>query len=72
MSKITRATLKSFIRKNKDNLFIHCKRTFNGMTDGVDYIKDSRFREIKETEDMNDMTLGIEGVWCVGSSRDYF
>jgi len=33
--KITKATLKMFIRKNKDNLFLEVKSDFDGMVDCV-------------------------------------
>lgn len=33
--KITRATIKSFVKKNKDQLYISNKSDFDGMVDGV-------------------------------------
>jgi len=33
--KITRTTLKSFIKKNSDNLFVKVESSFDGMTDCV-------------------------------------
>lgn len=68
--KITAATVKSFIKKNRANLFINVKSDFDGMTDSVERRTDG-FKKAKE-EAHHEATLGIEGVWFVGSSRDYF
>lgn len=69
--KITRATLKSFITKNKENLFILCKSTFDGMTDCIQPIKQVPHKATF-TNKFVKHTLGINGVWLVGSSRDWF
>lgn len=78
--KPTLATLKAFIRKNRSNLQIMCKSSFDCMTDCVEQNDNAAFRPIKPYDDIhgvfkiNDMeknTLGIAGVWLVGSSRDY-
>lgn len=72
--KPTIATLKSFIRKNRPNLLINVKSTFDGMTDCVQPRQDG-FIPIKAHEynqNENDTnTLGIAGVWLVGGSRDW-
>ena len=70
--KITRATIKSFIRKNKDNLYIKTQSSFNGMTDGVDPCYDQSITKAGKTEKNNKYNLGIPGAWFVGSSRDRF
>jgi len=57
MKKITKATFKSFIKKNEGKLFIQCVSSFDGIFDGVEYVHD---------------TLGYNGIWLVGGSRDYF
>lgn len=67
--KITRAIFKSFIKG--PGLFIKQISSFNGMTDGIDSIKDD-FNEIKSVDLQRQNTLGIKGLWLVGSSRDYF
>ena len=74
MKKITRATFKSFVKKNRNNLLINCKSRFDGMTDCVEHSRDSKFEEVKDTElkFQNDYNLGVNGIWLVGSSRDYF
>ena len=78
MSKPTLATLKAFIRKNSDNLLIKCNSSFDGMTDCVQENRNAAFRPITphkpgvfKIEDSNSNTLGISGVWLVGSSRDH-
>jgi len=73
--KITRATFKSFIKKNMENLFILNKADFDGMQDCVTECKGTpRKAEFKspENEYALENTLGIKGVWLVGDSRDYF
>ena len=73
--RITRATFKSFIEKNKGNLFICVKSKFNGMIDSVENIKDlPRKCEYEDNTQAHhfEYTLGIKGIWLVGDSRDYF
>jgi len=69
--KITLATIKSFVKKNKEKLFINVTSEFDGMIDGISSCKDG-FQKAKLTESNNKNTLGINGAWFVGSSRDYF
>jgi hypothetical protein len=69
--KITIATVKSFVRKNIDGLFINVKSKFDGMTDCVESRHDG-FGKAAKTEDHKDHTLGVSGAWFVGGSRDYF
>ena len=71
--KITRATFKSFIKNNK-NLFLNNKSSFDGMVDGVMPIHDGFKPAVLTTRHENSFkyNLGIEGVWLVGSSRDWF
>lgn len=72
--KITKATFKSFIRKNADKLYIMNLSDFDPMTDCVQQTDSAGFREVKPStlEHANSHTLGIAGVWLVGQSRDYF
>ena len=63
--KITMATLKSFINKSTE-LFVEELSSFNGMTDCVESVKSKIQKVSKEN------AIGHQGVWCVGSSRDYF
>ncbi len=69
MSKPTLATLKSFIRKNAGNLVINVTSSFDGMTDCCESQKGG-FRPAVATQSHTEHTLGIEGAWIVGQSRD--
>jgi hypothetical protein len=68
--KITKATFKSFIKKNIDGLYINVKSKFDGMTDMCE-AQNGGF--VKATADNRDYclenTLGIEGLWLVGSGH---
>lgn len=70
MAKITKATFKSFIRKNAGNLHVKVRSRFDGMTDCIQPIKDGYTPA--EPDRFPENTLGIKGVWLVGNSRDYF
>jgi hypothetical protein len=75
MAKITKATFKSFIKKNRENLFVRMDSKFDGMYDSVEYIKGACFREAVESKtfkNYEEHTLGFEGIYLVGESRDYF
>jgi hypothetical protein len=78
MAKITLSTVKSFIKKNIDNLYINEKSKFDGMTDGIEsrhngFIKAEKTKEHPERPfKCSDRTQGIEKAWFVGDSRDYF
>ncbi len=69
--KITLATVKSFVKKNRESLLINLKSRFDGMTDGVEMVKGG-FIKAEATERNPDHTLGINRAWFVGQSRDYF
>ena len=69
--KITRSTVKKFIRENMDNLFINVKRRFDGMTDGCEPVNDGFVKAEADTIHP-EHTLGIKGAWFVGRSNDYF
>lgn len=71
MSKITKATIKSFIRKNLDKLYINVNSKFDGMVDCCMPVEGG-FHKALTTERNTQYTLGIEGAWFVGQSRDYF
>lgn len=71
--KITLSTVKKFIRENANNLFANCTSSFDGMTDCVEsrddgFVKvDPNKINLKQEHD-----LGIERLWFVRGSRDYF
>lgn len=69
--KTTKATIKSFVRKNSDNLLINVKSSFDGMIDGCAYYNDG-FQKVQPDEGNERNTLGISGAWFVNGSRDYF
>jgi len=71
MTKITKATFKKFIRDNKDALHINVKSSFSGMDDCV-MPHNGGFKKAEATERNAEHTVGINGAWLVGSSRDYF
>lgn len=73
--KITKATVKSFIKNNKEGLYLRVDSHFDGMTDCVERVDNNGFEKanLLSPEDRNyDYRLGIQGAWFVGDSRDYF
>ncbi len=70
--KITKATFKSFIRKNEGKIFIRSESSFDGMTDCVQQVSSPQFNKAEKADHMHDNNFGIRGVWLVGGSRDYF
>jgi hypothetical protein len=70
MPKITKATVKSFIKKNQGNLFINVKSEFDGMTDGCER-RNAGFVPAKETWDHLINTLGVQGAWFVDSRNSF-
>ena len=71
-AKITKATFKSFIRKNSDNLYVKKDTDYDGMVDGIGGVENSAFHKAQATDHMPKYTLGIGSVWLVGNSSDYF
>lgn len=69
--KPTLATLKSFVRKNRDKLLVRQRAWFDGMIDGMRWTPDSEFQPASEHSYNDDSTLGIKGVCLVGGSRNY-
>jgi len=61
MAKVTRATLKSFIKNNIDNLYIKVNSKFNGMVDCVMPVDEKEYSVAKKTESSLYNTLGING-----------
>lgn len=72
VKKITRATFKSFVRKNVGALWVKIKGDFDGMVDCVMPTQNAMFKPSETTDIDPRTTLGILGVWLVGDSRDYF
>lgn len=66
--KTTKATFKSFVRKNEGKLFIKCTSSFDGMTDCVEQNHNTAYRPLVKAEVVNpnrpfvsesDSTLGF-------------
>lgn len=72
MTRITKATFKVFVNKNRERLLIRCESSFDGMTDCVEQARNPQFAPAKDAERVMDHNLGINGIWLVGESRDYF
>lgn len=72
--KITLATVKAFIRKNRAALHIASLSDFDGMTDCVETSADKSITPALSVETGRECSnnLGILGAWFVGGSRDYF
>jgi hypothetical protein len=73
--RITLATIKSFVRKNRANLRISTISAFDGMEDGVRQCEDQGFLPALESDvprGNRDNTMGIRGAWFVLNSRDDF
>jgi hypothetical protein len=66
--KITKTTIKSFVKKNFDKLHIKKLSSFDGMVDCVMPIEDT-FNKAQKSEHNLDYTIGIKGAWfCGGES----
>jgi len=72
--KITLATVKAFIRREykNGNLYIKQNSTFDGMVDCVMPIENSEWRKVTQIDENNKNSCGINGLWFVRNSRDYF
>lgn len=71
MKKATRATLKSFVNKNRDQLKIRNNSNFDGMVDCVMPSDDPAWRDATATEKNVSYTYGVEGMWLVLGGRDW-
>lgn len=71
--KITKATLKAFIRKNSDNLHFLQESYFDGMSDGTEYVRDAKIVKVDASKiNFDRADLGLPGAWLVSSSGNYF
>ena len=72
MKKATRATLKSFVRKNRSNLLISVSSRFDGMQDGVRETENDGFTPALDAcQSHTDHNLNVQGIWLVGGGRDW-
>jgi hypothetical protein len=70
--KITIAGLKSFIRKNRDDLYVKTLSDFDGMTDCVQPVEMDFVKVNPNCIDFADnTTLGMPCVWLVCAGRNY-
>lgn len=72
MAKITKATFKSFLRKNEGKVLIRVDGAFDGMTDCRQETGQKEFTPLRKDERVWDNNLGYAGVWLVGGSRNSF
>jgi hypothetical protein len=72
--KITLATVKSFITRNLGKILIKTSSRFDGMCDGVRNVEGAAYRtpDVTKFNKTDEAQLGIQGVWFVRGSRDYF
>jgi len=70
--KITLATFKAFAKRNSDKLFAREDSDFCGMTDCVQQNDDPQFKPTEITEETGYYSTGIQGIYTVGRSNDYF
>jgi len=73
--KITRATLKSFVTKNRENLYIKTKADFCSMTDCVQTLSGNfkKAEDVKSENVQGEYNMGIKGIWVVkNGSRNWF
>ena len=75
MKRITRTTIKSFIRKNSADLHIKIRARFDGMIDGLDWKKGAQFVKAETPVELfhpekYEHTLGVKGAWFTG--RDFY
>lgn len=69
--KPTMRTVKAFVSKNRPALLISLRRSFDAMTDGMEYHSDKDFHPVQESGHV-EHTLGIQGAWFVGGAgRNY-
>ena len=72
--RVTLATVKAFVRRNKGSLYIKAEASFDGMTDCVQRTDGAVFRKITKPIDIeaHGNTFGISGAWFVKGGGDYF
>jgi hypothetical protein len=69
--KITMATLKSFAKRNSTRIHYKVKSSFDGQTDMVEDVSDATWKLSKLIPGNSYYRSGIDGIYTVGSSRDY-
>jgi hypothetical protein len=69
--KATRATIKAFIKRNRDRLLVSVKSQFDGTVDGVVSSGDCSFSKAIDSYNPHENNQNIAGIWLVGGGRDY-
>ena len=69
--KITKATFKSFVKRNAENLHTNEKSSFDGMTDMCE-ARNGGFSKVTVDLEKLDGKRVLDGVYLVGRSNDYF
>jgi len=70
--KITKATFKSFIRQNRENLHIMEISRYDGMIDGIQINDNPKFQKAFDSPYPHENNLGIEGIWLTPSGNRFF
>lgn len=61
--RITMATVKSFIKKNSDKLFLKKINSYDGTIDGINDRASHGFTRVVYNPNSHSNQLGIEGAW---------
>lgn len=70
MSKrITKATFKSFVKKNIHNLWLEQAYSFDAQIDGIRQCDKSFKRVIIDPNDLSKPNLGVPGIWITDSGN---
>ena len=72
MAKFTKSSFKKFIKDNRSKLLVWQKSSFDGMVDGVVSTGNTGYTPAANADYVHENNFGIQGVWLVGGSRDYF
>ena len=67
MKKITKTTLKAFIRQAGSRLYVKEISDFNPQTDGITYLK-QRWKKAEADNSCPSYTRGVCGVWVTSST----
>jgi hypothetical protein len=67
--RITKATLKSFLKNHQDNIYINETSSFDSFDDMVSSINNG-FKKVDFDLNNHKNTLGYEGIWLVG--KDFY
>ena len=70
-TKITKASIKSFIKKNEGKLYIRRISDFSPITDCVEEVNGD-LEKVEITENSLKNTLGVNGLWLAGGSNDTY